>query len=79
MKRVLEGTSAARCSKKKPKDTAPDSSRPAALKFTCWKHFKGLERGASDRYWYLATCNFCAHAERLRLKTGRDRSSSCTL
>ena len=35
---------------------------------------KGLEREASDSYWYLATCNFCAHAERLRLKTGRARA-----
>ena len=42
------------------------------LQDTCWKHVKDVEREASDSYWYLATCNFCA--ERLRLKTGRARA-----
>ena len=44
----------------------------APLQDTCWKHFKVVERGPSDSYWYLATCNFCA--KQLRLKTGRARA-----
>ena len=46
----------------------------APLQGTCWKHFKDVEREARDSSWYLATCKFCAHAERLRLKTGRARA-----
>ena len=43
----------------------------APLQDTCWKHFKDVVE-ASEIYWYLATCNFCA--ERLRVKTGRARA-----
>ena len=39
---------------------------------TCWKHFKGVEREASESFWYWATFNF--HAERLRLITFRARA-----
>ena len=72
MKRVLQDTGAATSSQKKTKDTASGSS--PALQDTCWKHFKGVDREASDSCWYLATRNFCAHAERLGLKTGRARA-----
>ena len=27
----------------------------APLRDTCWKHFKDVEREASDSYWYWAT------------------------
>ena len=63
MKRFLQDTCAAPYIQKKTKDAASGSS--AALQDTCWKYFRGVERQASDSYWYLATFNFCAHAERL--------------
>ena len=48
----------------------------APLQGTCWKHFRDVEREASDSYWYLATCNINVCAERLRLNF-KDGSSSC--
>ena len=63
---------AATYSQKKNKDAA--SCTCAALQDTSWKHFEGVEREFSDSYWYLATYNFCARAERLRVKTGRARA-----
>ena len=70
MERFLQDSSAASSSQKRSKVTA--SSSFAALKDPCWKHFKDIEREASDTYWYRATCSFCS--ERLRLKTGRARA-----
>ena len=72
MKRLLQDTCAAPHSQKKTKDAASGSS--AALQDTCWKHFRGVERQVIDSYWYPATFNFCAHAERLHLMTGRARA-----
>ena len=67
MKRVLQETGAATSSQENTKDIASGSS--AVWQDTCWKYSKGVQQEASHIYWYLATCNFCAHAGRLRLKT----------
>ena len=72
MKWFLQDTAAPPSSQDKAKDTASGSS--AALQDTCWKRFKDVDREASEKYWYLATCIFCA--ERLRLKTGPARAHS---
>ena len=69
---VLQDIGAAPASQKKTKDTASGSS--AASQDTSWKHFKDVEREASDSFWYLAACYFCA--DRLCLKTGRARAHS---
>ena len=72
MKWFLQDTAAPPSSQDKAKDTASGSS--AALQDTCWKRFKDVDREASEKYWYVATCIFCA--ERMRLKTGPARAHS---
>ena len=57
IKRFLQATGAAPYSQNKTmaKDVASAGSS-AAMQDTCWQHFKGVEREASDSDWYLANC-----------------------